>query len=313
MDISKNTTRTYVVTNLPASSPADVSATIASGQAAMFNSAGKSDAATSDGAYFLCNIDGSKLSSNLIKKEWLVGASYKQYVAPVKQVSTLTVVLPESQISAVAGDYFSFMVMQDPGSVPSSINAVFPMAAYTADGGETATQIASALAKQFNVSVSLQFDAPIVATASGAVVTLTAGDKQWDLYQKPYKMTTFRVTEINNVTKVNLPYSSGQGVGKAVAELEELTYGYSNPERPWSAGANGFTPHLLANANGTYDMMTIQFNAKEFVTEATIIPTTYILAIDSTIAKANKNALIATYNLLLGLSAGDPGYIAALA
>lgn len=301
MDISKNTTRTYVVTSLPATAPESAD-TLTAGQGYVFNTAG-GKTADPKGGYIVYKIGDSTLTSNVIRPEWVKEATYKKYVAPVNQVDTLTVVIPNSGSSAAAGDYFSFIVMQNPGSVPSSVNAVFPMAAYTAEGGETAAQIATALANAFNVSVSTQFDAPIVASAAGAVITLKAGDKNWNLYQKPYKQTTFKVTEVVNITKTShTGATTGQGVGKAVAELEELTYGYSIPDRPWAAGLEAFQPELLANAAGTYDMLTIYYEAREFVTEETVVPTTYILAIDSTIAAANKNALTGAINTVLKTS-----------
>lgn len=301
MDISKNTTRTYVVTSLPEVAPASVDA-LTVGQGYVFNTAG-GNTADPKGGYIAYKIGGDTLSSNVIRPEWVKEATYKKYVAPVNQIDTLTVVIPEAAANAAKGDYFSFIVMQNPGSVPSSVNAVFPMAAYTAEGGETAAEIATALANAFNVSVSIQFNAPIVASASGAVITLTAGNKNWNLYQKPYKQTTFRVTEVINITKTSHSgASAGQGVGKVVAELEELTYGYSVPDRPWAAGLESFHPDLLANAAGTYDMLTIYYEAREFVTEETVIPTTYILAIDSTIAAANKNALTGAINTVLKTS-----------
>lgn len=301
MDISKNTTRTYVVTSLPATAPSSAD-TLTAGQGYVFNTAG-GNTADPKGGYIVYKIGDSTLASNVIRPEWVKEATYKKYVAPVNQVDTLTVVIPNSAANAAAGDYFSFIVMQNPGSVPSSVNAVFPMAAYTAEGGETAAQIATALANAFNVSVSIQFDAPIVASASGAVITLTAGNKNWNLYQKPYKQTTFKVTEVVNITKTShTGATAGQGVGKAVAELEEFTYGYSIPDRPWAAGLEAFQPELLANAAGTYDMLTIYYEAREFVTEETVIPTTYILAIDSTIAAANKNALTGAINTVLKTS-----------
>lgn len=301
MDISKNTTRTYVVTSLPEVAPASVDA-LTVGQGYVFNTA-SGNTADPKGGYIAYKIGGDTLSSNVIRPEWVKEATYKKYVAPVNQIDTLTVVIPEAAANAAKGDYFSFIVMQNPGSVPSSVNAVFPMAAYTAEGGETAAEIATALANAFNVSVSIQFNAPIVASASGAVITLTAGNKNWNLYQKPYKQTTFRVTEVINITKTSHSgASAGQGVGKVVAELEELTYGYSVPDRPWAAGLESFHPDLLANAAGTYDMLTIYYEAREFVTEETVIPTTYILAIDSTIAAANKNALTGAINTVLKTS-----------
>lgn len=304
MDISKNTTRTYVVTSLPASAP-ETADTLIAGQGYVFNTAG-GNTADPNGGYIVYKIGDSVLTSNVIRPEWIKNATYNKSVDPVAQVDTLTVVIPKSTEKAAKGDYFSFTVMQNPGSVPSSVNAVFPMAAYTAEGDETAENIAKALVSAFNVSVSTQFDAPIVATSTGAVITLTAKDKNWNLYQKPYKQTTFQVTEVVNITKTSHKgATTGQGVGKAVAELESLTYGYSVPDRPWTAGLEAFTPELLADPAKKYDLLTIYYEAREFVTEETVIPTTYIFAIDSTIEVDNKKALIGAVNTILKTSISD--------
>ena len=311
MNISKNTTKTYVVTTLAAASasPADVNASMSSGQVAVFNKVGKADAAVGNEAYFVYKLGDETIATNMIKKDQIKSARYDKYVTPVNMKATFNVVVPGGA-NAKEGDYFSFMVRQDPASVPSSVNAVFPMASYTAVGGETATKIAEELVKAFNVAVSTQFDSPIVASNSAAAITITAQDKDWNLYQKQYGQVTFRVlgtTNMGEVTTTGL--TRGQGVGKAVAELEELTYGYSVADRPWT-GPNTFVPALLADPAKTYDMLTIQVVSKEYVTEETVIPTTYIFAIDSTIAVANKNELIGKYNLLFGMAEGDAGYIA---